>query len=391
MKKCLQVILITLASWMPATSQQSPLNVFGYFESSYLYKASDNFSPAAQTSNLRQLNLMMNAEFDQQFSALVNLEFLNDFSTERGWGALNIEDAWVRYQYSPAFSVKAGLLVPTFNNLNEIKNRTPLLPYIIRPLVYDPTIRGILDLGDFLPERAFVQINGFVPAGDAKIDYAAYLGNSATSYITSTSIATLASGSDTSQFKLIGARVGVRVGGLKAGISSTYDRENHDASVVTLSPVWGMNTFAPLGDVPRIRLGVDFSYTFRGFTLESEFISVNHTMTDANQARLDSMVVFSTISPGVSVYTNSLAKMFYYGNLTYDFNEQWYAYGNYSYLYDKFQRVYADGLNGYSFGCGYRPTQSVVVKLERTNFKLTNTDFMDVNQTFYLAAVSVIF
>ena len=385
MKHIHTIVFALLMCSIPTLAQEPAIRVFGYFQSSFQYKPMDNYSDASHSFNMRQMNLFMNTQIDERFSALVNLEFLNGFSTEKGFGALNIEDAWVKYQYSPELMIKAGLLVPTFNNLSEIKNRTPLLPYIYRPLVYESTISNILDLGNYLPERAFVQIYGTASLGEAKIDYATYIGNSETSYRLKGTSGGFVSGTDTSRFKMFGGRLGVRYAGLKAGFSATYDRNNPGDPVGVGLPV-------QLRDIPRVRIGLDVSYSLSGFTLESELISVQENLNTSNQALLDNIVLLTT-NPftGISAYGNSLNKTFYYSNLTYDVNEEWYAYGNYSYMDDKYQTFYAQGIVGYAFGGGYRPTQSVIVKVERANYEVMNKDFFSFNQKYYTVAVSVMF
>ena len=92
------------------------------------------------TFNLQQLNMFFQRDITQQWTSFVNVEILNNYSSSRQWGALNLEEAWVKYRRNNFFSLKLGLQIPIFNNLNEIKNRTPLLPYIIRPLVYETSM-----------------------------------------------------------------------------------------------------------------------------------------------------------------------------------------------------------------------------------------------------------
>jgi hypothetical protein len=113
-------------------------------------------------------NLLQSAttqSFCQKISAELDgfcqFEVLNTFSSSRQWGAFNVEEAWVKYNPNMRFNLKLGLQIPIFNNLNEIKNRTPLLPYIIRPLVYETSFGEIFPIEEFVPARAFVQAYGF--------------------------------------------------------------------------------------------------------------------------------------------------------------------------------------------------------------------------------------
>ena len=94
-------------------------------------------SGTRNTFILQQANIFFRKQFNSRFAAFVDLEFTNTYASTRKWGTFRLEEAWVRYQTSEEFSIKAGLLVPVFNNLNEIKNRMPLLPYITRPFVYE--------------------------------------------------------------------------------------------------------------------------------------------------------------------------------------------------------------------------------------------------------------
>src|SRR5690606_13765889 len=132
---------------------------------------------------MQQLNIFLNKNLSNDFSAFVNLEFTNTFSSERNWGGLNLEEAWMKYSHSDAFNIKAGLLIPKFNYLNEIKNKTPLLPYVGRPTAYEATLAAALNLEAYIPARAFLQVNGLVPVGDGKFDYAVYAGNSDKAHI----------------------------------------------------------------------------------------------------------------------------------------------------------------------------------------------------------------
>jgi len=115
-----------------------------------------------------------------------------------------------------------GLHTPPFNNLNEIKNRTPLLSYIVRPLVYETSFQENLLFKEYIPQDAYIQAYGFIPSGPTKLDWAVYVGNSPN--MSSDSDPTLSNtGLDTSRTLLIGGRVGIRHNELKAGFSATRD------------------------------------------------------------------------------------------------------------------------------------------------------------------------
>ena len=78
--------------------------------------------------------MFLGKDLGENLTALVNAEIFNTLSTSRATGALNLEEAWVRYRAGRAFNVKLGLQIPVFNHLNTIKNRMPVLPYVVRPL-----------------------------------------------------------------------------------------------------------------------------------------------------------------------------------------------------------------------------------------------------------------
>ena len=165
-----------------AQSEETPIRIFGYFQNSLQHWTALDFEtshpqfsaperrPAQNSFNLQQLNLFFSKNLARHWRAFVNFEILNSFSSQRQWGAINMEEAWVRYKASDRLNLKLGLLIPVFNNLNEIKNRTPLLPYIIRPLVYETSFSeffGAVEEGT--PARAFAQASGVIPAGKAKL------------------------------------------------------------------------------------------------------------------------------------------------------------------------------------------------------------------------------
>ena len=244
------LLIISLPIVAAGQTTTEPLEVFGYFQSTYDH-SSDNLaimgipeaSSVRNTFILQQANIFFRKEFNARFSAFVDLEFTNTYASTRNWGTFRLEEAWARYRVSEALNIKAGLLVPTFNNLNEIKNRMPLLPYITRPFVYEAAAEGVGSLDDFAPASAFLQIDGALPLGDCRLDYAVYAGNGDPSFISTGQSGQqyTIGGTDTTTFKMVGARLGVRVGKLKAGYSMTSDKANHrivgDDETLTLARV----------------------------------------------------------------------------------------------------------------------------------------------------------
>lgn len=305
-----------------AQGGESPLRIFGYFQTSFRQWSALDFQtshpevtgieeqPAQNSFNLQQLNLFISKDIARHWRTFVNFEILNTFSSGKQWGSFNLEEAWVRYKPGDKFSLKTGLLIPTFNNLNEIKNRTPLLPYIIRPLLYESSLSEII--GDFeegIPARAFVEASGVIPLGKAKFDYAVYAGNSPNINNRSDRGQT---GVDTTNTILVGGRAGVHFKDLKIGVSATHDKVNRQGPESADGPLF------TLKEAPRIRLGGDLSFHLGQLYFEGEFIAVR-SKEDVLDINFDGR--------------------FYYGTLGYQFTEQVFVYGGYWFLKGNFPVV----------------------------------------------------
>jgi hypothetical protein len=367
-------VIATLLSAVSAVAQTNDKNVdmFGYFQAKF-----EHLNPRSETQHsqnsftLQQLNLMISKDLDPQFSAFLNFQLTNSYLSEANWGTFGIQEAWVKYYHSNALNVKAGLLVPTFNNLNELKDRTPLLPYVFRPFVYEESVRDIINTNDFVFQRAYLQGYGFLSAGESKIDYAVYVGNSEPLFINSQSGNFQVRGADTTTFKMIGGRLGIRYGELKVGVSVTFDKED-------------LSEFN-LGAVQRERVGGDLSYHFQNVTFEGEIIDVLNQPSDYQKAGLGSI---ARVNPLVS---DNMDKLFYYGLVNYDFSEKTFGYVRYSYLNDKFSSYINNGVKELSAGGGYRPINSVVLKAQYFRLLLAGNRFVSLNDDHFLIAVSVLF
>jgi hypothetical protein len=295
----------------------------------------DNFT----SPSLQQLNFFFRKEISPSLTSWVNLEVVNSFNTSKDWGEFSVEEAWVNYQYSDAFNFKGGLLVPRFNYLNEIKNKMPVLPYVVRPLVYEPSLAASINPGEYLPERAFFQFSGYAPVGGVTLEYSAFLGHSESNYILSGATrGARPSGSDTTSFKAVGGRIGVKSGDLRLGVSGSNDKANRQATLGE--------------DVNRIRLGADLGYSISRFFCEGEYINVH-------------------LAPGNT--SQNLDKLFYYGLVGVNLTDEIYAYGCYSYLKDLETTELSFGMKGYNLGAGYRPTDALVLKCEYAQFASDGT------------------
>jgi hypothetical protein len=357
-----------------AQREDTPLKIFGYFQNSLQHWTAFEFQPAQNSFGVQQLNLFFQKDFSRNWTAFVNFEALNSYSSSRQWGALNLEEAWVKYSPNMKFNLKLGLQIPIFNNLNEIKNRTPLLPYIIRPLVYETSFGEFLPLEEFVPARAFAQAYGFLPAGEAKFDYAIYLGNSPN---INTEPRRGQTGVDTSTTFLVGGRLGMRYGELKLGLSATRENTNGFkalADSLRQIPV-------TLQELPATRLGGDLSYNLAGFSFESEFIQVD---VDADIPQL-----------GVSLD-------FYYAMLGYHFTNKLFGYGSYwitdvhvTVLIPNNAKIQDDDIKVYTTGVSYDLTDRIRLKgqfsrvSDRAEVQLISINAVEkTRDTFHLWAIA---
>lgn len=344
MKKTIKSLVATLVllNLAPAFSQEE-LHIFGFFQSTFQYTPSTfEFSNPefgidaeldleSKSFLMQQMNMFFRKDLSSDFNMWVNLQFTNTFSTNHRWGTFNVEEAWIRYRHSNLFSLKAGLLIPRFNNLNEVKNRMPYLPYVLRPFIYEATYSEVVgDLENYVPHRAFLQGYGEIELGHSlALDYALYLGDSeADFFATEDTEFAFQSGVDTTMNFLLGGRLGLKTSSFKIGTSLTLDKDNLAAF--------------ELGSVRRTRIGGDLSFTVSRFSFESEIIAVKHE----------------------SVANVELDKLFYYLTLQYDFTDKFFGYMFHSRVRDDFDPVSKNGISAYSPGVGYRVMDTIVIKAQ---------------------------
>lgn len=392
----LLLALAALALFAPRAASAQDLDLFGFFQAQYRYSEDQGTGSPSEISSfsLQQLNAFVMKDFDGGFSGFVNAELTNSFSTDRGWGALKLEEAWGRYNYSSKLNVKAGLLVPTFNNLNEVKNRTPLLPYIFRPMAYESSFAGVFDTEGFAPNQANVQVYGALPLGDLRFDYAAFVGNNSPDFAATESMGSVVSGTDLKTSKLVGGRVGLRWRSLKVGASATSDqrRVSYDLVDLTGQPAevlgqLGLPAEIAVGDVGRTRFGADASF-YRGRLFgEAEMILVSHD-TDAEQDGLLSLANQAT----QGALTGQLDMAFYYAMLGVNVTDRVYGYGMYNFVKDEgISAVQAQGVDFYGVGVGYRPIDGIVAKAQYIRGDVRENPLSDYKGNYVFAALSVSF
>lgn len=284
--KIILFLLLSAATHLFAQTGETPINIFGYFQNQFKLEEDPDQGEETNTFLMQQLNLFAQKNLHENWSTFVNLEFLNSYSSSRNTGAMNIEEAWLKFRLNKKFNLKLGLMIPTFNHLNRIKNRTPVLPYIVRPLVYESSLSEVIPVDEFTPSRAFVEINGILPTlNKLKLDYAVFAGNSP-------NISTLdlpgQSGVDTTNTFLLGGRLGLRFNELKFGISSTYDKDSRFHSR------FQELTDTDFNELPRLRLGFDLSYAYGPLWLQSEFIHLQYD-EGTDLVNLDKSFAYSTL------------------------------------------------------------------------------------------------
>jgi hypothetical protein len=360
----LALLLSCGVSAIQAQSSGNDLKVFGYFQTSLGYRNDLDSTVENKSFSLQQLNLFLQKDLSQRWTVFINFELVNSFSSFRNWGAHNLEEAWVNYHRSTQFKLKLGLQVPAFNNLNEIKNLTPLLPYIIRPLAYESSFNEIIALEEFAPGRAFVQLHGFIPAKELKIDYAAFVGNSPN---VNSDPRRGQTGVDTTKLFLVGGRFGLRTGNFKLGVSATYD--HLDFSRAELAQKFPSFSFKK---VPRLRLGGDFSLNVGKWLWESEFIRVTY---DDDHPELD------------------IDKKFYYGTLGFHFTERFFAYGGYWFIGENALPERDLDVIAPTVGAAYNFSEAIFVKAQYgpVRFETSKPRVSENRANYYYLAISVIF
>ncbi|MEM8487853.1 MAG: hypothetical protein AAF564_20045 [Bacteroidota bacterium] len=359
----------------PAFAQfDEDLYLSGYFQGQYkseVYEVA-GVKRSLSTFSLQQINFLFKKNFGDRFSSFIDLESVNTYTTEKGWGAMKFSEAWLSFNPKRSLNIKLGLQVPVFNNLNDIKNRTPLLPYLFRPVVYESSFNNFLQITAFVPDQAYINVEGTLVSNRLKFDYAVYMGNE-TEFVPPDALSLVPASTDTTKSKLFGGRIGIRRGELKAGISATRDHTNQQQG--------------GLGAVRRHRIGADLSFSIRAFFVESELISLLHNLTDA---QTQTLTFVSAQSP---VLNASLDKLFYYFMLGYRLNDRFTLYASYDHLEDHATVLIKKGVDIFSFGVAFRPIDSAVLKLQYIDYYMLEKRFPDFRfrgQSFF-TGVSVIF
>lgn len=403
MKRIVIIAIFATMTHIPAKSQMGEdMHIFGSLQTMFLDFNLDNRVNVMETGQdssmnigfnsflVQQMDIFFNSEINDNFYVFADIEFKTNFSSDKNWGALNLQEAWLNYSESDALNVKAGWLFPRFNKLNEIKNKLALQKYLIRPIIYESIFSSVLEQEDFAPGHAFLQVYGILPVvADLRFDYAVYVGNSEDSFISSYNPDEpfcFMPGADSNGWdgKLIGGRVGLLKSDetFQAGVSVTYDKDDRTRPSVFYMP--DLTVILPaFGKIPRIRVGMDLSFTVSNIEFEAELIDV----------------IYDYDYPEATDY--EFGQLFYYGMVGYHFFDELFLYGGFYREANYFSHMDA---TQYAFGLNYSLTEKIKLKSQfvhhedERDFSYYNAQTDErinasnvENATIYALGVSVLF
>lgn len=388
------------------------IEINGYAQAYGSYSRGEDPKPSTKSSsfNIQEMDLVFQKDLGSALSTFADLQFLNTYSTEKGWGDLNLDQMWIKYSPAKQFNVKFGHIVPTFNAFNEIKTKFPLLPYIFRPLIYEASINAIVNPQEYLPMHAALQVNGTFSASALKLDYALFGGNS--DFIVSSKIAGASMytvpGVDTTNFKLFGGRIGARIADLKLGFSYTYDKAantplNNNIALLNgriqqMSKLYSypIPLYNKIGKSDRNRIGVDLSYSNFGLTLESEYIYVMNSVEENDKQTLKKIANGISLPgiPPIKTISDDLSRHFFYANINYDILEKFFLTAGYSYMKNSFDLATSKyGYNEIFGGGGFRMSDNVTLKAQCMSIRndLSKDPMVKLNILIVSAGASVYF
>jgi hypothetical protein len=347
---------------------QGGIDIYGYVQSSFLtfHNHFEPYAPVGEDNytyknmGIDQLSVFFGKELGDDFSAFVNFEYSNNYSSDKGFGSFNLQEAYLKWDYRDFLKVKFGMVIPQFNSLFEIYNRTPLIPYLIKPKLYNTTAGNLVNIFNILPQKALIQANGSVPVESVNFEYALFMGNPPNSYISSPSNDMLPGyvpyGESAVNFISVGARIGIKTNFLRAGVSASMDKDNGRGFVKN-----SQGDIANIGDLNRYRLGADFYCKVWNFELNSEYLIVKDKIPSNVQ---DSLNLWNSLDP--YFIGNGLDKKFYYATLQYDFSDKLIGYVMYDFLNDDINPYYfgLDGYYGYHLGAAYYMNDNILLKVQ---------------------------
>lgn len=369
MKKKLLVclLLLVLPGSVNAQLEIEAPDIFGYFQTTVSYERSWDIDDVDEDTGyrtssfyLQHMNVMMQKKLDADWTMFANFEFFNNYSSYDQWGGFSIEEAWVKKRFNKKVSLKFGLQTPIFNNLNEIKTKSPVLPYIIRPIVYESSFQEFIKIDEYVPQFAFAQAYGFLPYDRFKMDYAFYIGNSPqmSQPDESDNRREGVTGMDESFTLLFGGRLGLRFKDVKVGVSVTRDFVDYFRG---LEAIYGGDP-EYFEDRLRMRLGFDLSFRYKKFSFEGELIDVSY-------------------DEGVADKELDLDRAFYYATIGYHFTERFFLYNSWWYTDEDIVRIvdpsgtlerYDQGLFIRGFGWALALSDRMTLKFQYADVTVEN-------------------
>ncbi|MEO1021151.1 MAG: hypothetical protein AAFW89_01290 [Bacteroidota bacterium] len=352
--------------------------------------------------SLHQTNLFLTKPINERTSFFLNAELLGSYSSSEQSGDLRLSEGWVSYTFSEQLKIKTGLLLPVFNNLNEINNRLPLFPYIIRPLVYERLWSNLYVQEDYLPQTGYVQLSGITSVSPTfDLEYAVQVGNSEQSYASDVNprdagaegneATALYRGENLTTLLAYSGRIGLtnKQKTIKLGVSGSFDHDNKNESVnesITRFPrdAEGNSVGLPVyGDVRRFRIGGDFSFHTEHVDFEAEFIRVLHDHSD--------------IRSTPQLQSANLNKFFAYGLVAYNVSEKLFGFGGVNYLQDESYEIILpdspDAAGAYliTAGGGWHFTDELVLKVQWSESRFRDNEYVTLNSRFVTIGLGVIF
>lgn len=335
----------------------------------------NDFDNERSTFAIQQFDLFFNKYFNDRLNLFIDIEFSSNFDSKNDWGGLALRESWINYSVDDRFNIKAGLFFPSFNNLNEIKNRLNLINYIFRPIPYERLLKEVSNSEDFIPERAFLQFHGAIPINKFFVDYALYMGNSETSAISTNSEGIdYISGADQGNLekKLYGARIGIRNKRetFKLGLSGTRDY-NNGSNFISGLYLSGFDNQIPeesrqleINDQLRYRIGADLNINIYDFTIEAEY-----SFSELEEFSFPNNDQISNIFNSLEAWNR-----FYYWTIHYDFTNKIFSYVGGSEISYEILGFISDA-DYLTLGGGYRASENLTLKAQYIIYH-QNTNFV---------------
>lgn len=390
-KSLLTLCILALTLMFATEAMAQNLRIFGYSQSLMNSSNTINLDGDASIGGaeytttsfyLQQTNVFLANRFNRNSSAFINIEFVNNQDVAQGFGNLSLQEAWFDYNLTSDFSLKFGKLLPKFGALNDQRNRTPILPFATRPIIYENLYGEIFNQEEFVPLFAFFQ-------AEKKFDFTNKLSLESTLFISGAEQNLLITedqridessitGSNSTDNLTVGGKLNFvfsdyNVGIFKLGLSAAYDGALVNGNVAP-EQVRAFNpaVLSPeLGTTGRMRYVVDLNIQLDRFELLGEYAISKFNYSDDQKNAFNAMNQFTT-GANLPAYANMNDSEFYWANATYNFKNNFYLLGRYENYSAGNSAFYLDDekLTLTTVGGGYRINNLVF----KTEYSLVNLD-----------------